>query len=358
MKSKTSLLLSLCIMAITANAQQDGAHLLNVGDAAPPLQVRAWVKGTPVPSFEKGKFYVVEFWATWCSPCLQSMPHLSALAHQYKHKVTFLAVDVYESRSRKDTTIEHMRAFVDSMHKQMDFKVAVDDDNSMQHNWLEASNEDGVPTTFVINDQGNIAWIGNPEHLKEVLAKILNGTWDIGKASTDRKFDNYVATLDDTAFQAVVKYNGNANTSEFFGDPDSALSLINELVGKEPALTYAHGISQQTFYSLLKIDKDKAYEYGMMIMVAKDPNYDAIIQSLEMFPYKYNSLPEKIFELGADAIQAKIKKYAAYYPLHTSTPKNYFKMAEWYLLANNKPKAKSALRKAIKALKKSGRYIE
>ncbi|HVU64861.1 MAG TPA: TlpA disulfide reductase family protein [Phycisphaerales bacterium] len=65
---------------------------LIVGDPAPSLSIEKWIKGEPVTSFEKGKVYVVEFWATWCGPCKASMPHITDLQKQYKGKVTFIGV--------------------------------------------------------------------------------------------------------------------------------------------------------------------------------------------------------------------------------------------------------------------------
>jgi len=74
-------------MSLVANAQYDSLHSVNIGDPAPPLRVREWIKGSPVQEFEKGKLYVVEFWATWCGPCKSAIPRLSKLAKKYKNKV-------------------------------------------------------------------------------------------------------------------------------------------------------------------------------------------------------------------------------------------------------------------------------
>ena len=59
---------------------------LKVGDPAPALKATKWLQGTEVKSFEKGQVYVVEFWATWCGPCIVMMPHMSDLQQEYKGK--------------------------------------------------------------------------------------------------------------------------------------------------------------------------------------------------------------------------------------------------------------------------------
>src|SRR2546425_1106795 len=92
---RISMVLALAIGAAGVSARAQG---LGLGDPAPKLEVKSFVKGEPVKGFEPGKNYVVEFWATWCPPCRTSIPHLTEL--QKKHPdVIFIGVSVFERDS-------------------------------------------------------------------------------------------------------------------------------------------------------------------------------------------------------------------------------------------------------------------
>jgi thiol-disulfide isomerase/thioredoxin len=149
---------------------------LKPGMAAPPIAVEKWVKGTPVASFEKGKTYVVEFWATWCGPCVAQMPHLSELSRQYRSQgVTFIGMTSADPRN----TLEKVEKMVADKGDGMDYTVAWDKARTTSEAYMKAAGQNGIPCSFLVDREGKVAYIGHPMFLEEPLAEVTAGTWDV-----------------------------------------------------------------------------------------------------------------------------------------------------------------------------------
>ncbi|HEY4874315.1 MAG TPA: TlpA disulfide reductase family protein [Puia sp.] len=323
---------------------------LQLGDAAPPLHMREWLKGKPVLQFEKGTVYVVEFWATWCIPCKAAIPRLSKLASKYKKKVIVIGIDIYEM---KTTPVEKVKFFVDSMRHHMKYRVATEDSNFMETGWLDASGEQGIPKTFVVNAEGRLAWIGHPVHLHEVLSRIVNNDWNINEALAKKNSNRYLEELDDSLNYELNTYEGDYKIPGDFGKPDSAILRISEIIGNEPKLKYAPLMASHTFSALLKTNSHKAYEYGKEVLITptyEEPAYDRIIYDIEWWSDKITLAPE-IYELGAEAYQLEADQIKQYQDVYNPF-RLYNKMAEWYWRAGDKSKAIHAQKKAIKALRR------
>lgn len=163
---------------------------LNIGDDAPSLREARWLKGAPVKSFEKGKVYVVEFWATWCGPCKENIPHLTALAKKYAGRVSIVGVDVWESNDTALEPLPKVAAFVKSQGTRMDYHVAADvRANTIADAWMKRADEGGLPTSFVVGKDGKIAWIGHPANLESVLAQVVDDKFDVAAARNRRALE-------------------------------------------------------------------------------------------------------------------------------------------------------------------------
>jgi len=139
MNTKYKLIAAGLMLALGAAASGVAAEsTLKVGDPAPKLQTGKWIQGEPVTGIEKGKAYIVEFWATWCGPCRESIPHLNETYGKYKDKgLVVIGQDCWE---QNDALVA---PFVTKMGDKMTYRVALDDKKSdkkgrwQQRGWLQ-----------------------------------------------------------------------------------------------------------------------------------------------------------------------------------------------------------------------------
>jgi thiol-disulfide isomerase/thioredoxin len=120
-----------------------------VGRDVPRINVRQWI--TPNPPTRANleeAVYVLEFWATWCPACVQSVPHMIELADKYSEKgVIFIALS-------KDRSVEELRKFLS--REKINYHIGMDDGINKKFSI------DGIPTAFVISHIGRVVWQGHP----------------------------------------------------------------------------------------------------------------------------------------------------------------------------------------------------
>ena len=149
---------------------------LKVGDKAPIINITDYLYNVPKDQNLENKFIVLEFWATWCAPCLSAVPHLNDLQNLYKDRddLVFLSM-TYEKPEKTKRTLEKVQ-----------FNTAVVSDQTKQ---TEANfNVKGIPHTVLIDNKGIIKWIGTPMELTTaVIDKLISGNQIVAEQVAQRE---------------------------------------------------------------------------------------------------------------------------------------------------------------------------
>lgn len=223
------LLGTLLILMTAANAAANpklgdsDAPSAKLGDTAAPLAIKTWVKGEPV-QLEKGKIYVVEFWATWCSPCRASIPHLTDLQAKLKDK-NVVVIGVTYKDNRQD--LADVEKFVKKMGDRMAYTIAFDEGRWTTQAYMTAFGKRGIPQAFVIDGQGKIVWEGHPAFaLAEVVEAVAGGTSDIGALEA-------VAKQVNAGYEALTEATSQYLTKARQTDDLSVLAEYKPVILKE-----------------------------------------------------------------------------------------------------------------------------
>ena len=169
--SKTNALKAAILITILGGAayfalRQRQARPLAIGDSAPDFSVPALPSGSLDLKNYRGQIVVLNFWATWCPPCVEETPSLEQFAEKMRdHGVIVLSVSVDENQKA-------LQDFIQEYH--ISYPVGRDPDRSLAARYGTFQ----FPETYILDRRGLVA------------EKVVGATdWD------DPRIQNFVLDL-------------------------------------------------------------------------------------------------------------------------------------------------------------------
>lgn len=147
------------------SSQESDGGPLEVGDKYPNFSGKLLNGDTFKLSDHEGNVMLINFWATWCGPCVGEMPAFPRLVEKYGDDLVLVAVNVAEDA-------ETVQAFADD--NGYDFNIVLDPDYSIS----DLYPTDGIPYTVIVDRKGKISEI----HL--------------GASGADEMFEVYCGDID------------------------------------------------------------------------------------------------------------------------------------------------------------------
>lgn len=145
------------------DAQYRAEHAALEGKPMPAINVVGWMNGEVTPADMKGKVVIVDFYATWCGPCMASIPHNNELLKKYKDQGLVIVGVCTNKRGQ-----ENMEKTVQD--RGIEYPTARDSQLLSQAAW----HVHYYPTYAIVDRKGNVRIIGlQPQYVETAVKKLL-----------------------------------------------------------------------------------------------------------------------------------------------------------------------------------------
>lgn len=196
------------LLFFTTVIASNGQTIFN-DSIAPKIEFTEWINNPKEISVIKDKPVVLEFWSTWCGPCIAAIPHFNQLTEKYDKEITFISVNSYEGNAIVENFL---------LKNPMLSYVALDENETLK----KAFNVQTIPVTILIDKNRMLRWRGiTTELTDEILATFLseNTFKNVDKKGIILDKIYTIDTLEDIKYHLLIDHGdktlGKGITTDF-----------------------------------------------------------------------------------------------------------------------------------------------
>ena len=211
---------------------------LQLGDPAPIIKGAKWLRGSPVDKWQQGHVYILDFWATWCKPCMTQMPAHQALQDQHADRnVHVVGIAIWSDKGPM-TPAEALE-----LHPGLKYVIAKDLNNNVADVFMGGTKMRGLPALMLVDLHGRLAWVGDPgEEFEMALEAVIADTFDLDAA----RLQDEVRRESQDLFAEIDEYRRS-------GNPGLAAERVDDVIALDQTRNgWAYAMKYEIFVTDLK----------------------------------------------------------------------------------------------------------
>lgn len=164
-------------------------NVLVIGEKVENINITDFIENTPKEQDFSNKIKVIDFWATWCAPCLQAVPHFNDLQNEFENNPDIVFISLTDESPEKAGRIL----------ERINFTSIVASDQTKET--LKNYKVNSLPQTVIVDQNNFVRWVGLPNELNtDIISTILQEEdWNPNKIIRTKSLDSTSSIKEDKA---------------------------------------------------------------------------------------------------------------------------------------------------------------